>query len=333
MQPAAEQPGQSSFPAASGSQNAWGVSVIIPAYNYARYLPRAIESALAQTHRPLEILVVDDGSTDSTRAVVSGYGDKVRYIYQENAGLSAARNTGLRESRLPFIALLDADDQWLPQRLATAVATFQRLGPPWGVVACRSIRINSRGEPLPPNPGEQELEGEITVADILWRTRFSPSAVVARREVFASCGGFDTILRSSEDRDMWLRAATRWRIWLQPERLALIRKHDANMSSHASRMRENMRRVINKAWQTRALPRYRLDYWLQALAIWRYQTSLICSGSGQPAAALRDVLLSLAYWPLPIPGRRIGATVSLIRLRTLWRTLRPAAPPPPSQVP
>lgn len=333
MQPAEEHSGQSSHPASTDLDNAPGVSVVIPAYNYAHYLPHALESALAQTHRPLEILVVDDGSTDSTREVAARYGDKVRYLYQNNAGLSAARNTGLRESRYSLIALLDADDQWLPQRLETAVAAFQRLGPHWGVVACRSLRINRHGEPLPANPGEQELEGEITAADILWRTRFSPSAVVARREVFESCGGFDTTLRSSEDRDMWLRAATRWRIWLQPERLALIRKHDANMSRHARRMRENMRRVIGKAWQTRVLPRYRLDYWLQALAIWRYQTSLICAGSGQSAAALRDLLLSFVYWPLPIPGRRIGSSVALVRLRALWWAGRPAPPPLPSPAP
>ncbi|WCJ60878.1 glycosyltransferase [Fontisphaera persica] len=323
MQPSEEHAGQCRQPSPAAAE-AWGVSVIIPAYNYAQYLRCALDSALAQTHRPVEILVVDDGSTDNTRELVAGYGSKVRYLYQDNAGLSAARNTGLRESRHPFIALLDADDQWHPERLASAIAVFRQLGSAWGVVACRSVRMNSNGVPLPFNPGEQELEGEITAADILWRTRFSPSAVVARKAVFESCGGFDTTLRSSEDRDMWLRAAVRWRIWLQPERLAFIRKHDANMSSNASRMRDNMRRVISKAWQARAVPRHRLDYWLQALAIWRYQTALICAGIGQPAAALRDLLLSLAWWPLPLPGRRIGSAVPWVRLRSLGRLLRPA---------
>lgn len=308
------------------SPNAWGVSVIIPAYNYAHYLPQALDSALAQTHHPIEVLVVDDGSTDGTREVVGRYGEKVRYIYQDNAGLSAARNTGLRESRHPFIALLDADDQWLPERLASAIAEFKKQGKALGVVACRSIRINAQGEPLPSNPGEQELEGNISPADILWRTRFSPSAVVARREVFETCGGFDTTLRSSEDRDMWLRAAARWRVWLQPERLALIRKHDSNMSRHADRMRKNMRRVICKAWTARIVPRHRLDYWLQALAIWRYQTALICAGCGRKYHAVRDLLLSFIWWPMPIPARRIGSTVSLVRLRSLWRAIRPTGP-------
>ncbi|MCX8155463.1 MAG: glycosyltransferase [Verrucomicrobiae bacterium] len=323
MPPVEEQAGPRSSPSPAAAHT-WGVSVIIPAYNYAHYLPHALESALAQTHQPLEILVVDDGSTDATREVVARFGGRVRYHYQTNAGLSAARNTGLRESRFPFVALLDADDQWLPERVASAIACFQQLDPQFGVVACRSTRINQHGEPLPLNPGEQELAGEITAADILWRTRFSPSSVVARREVFESCGGFDTALRSSEDRDMWLRAAIRWRVWLQPERLVLIRKHDANMSRHASRMRENMRQVINKAWRLQAVPRHRLDYWLQALAIWRYQTALICAGSGQQTEALRDLLFSLLFWPLPIQGRRIGSTVSFTRLRSLGRALHPS---------
>lgn len=328
MQPVEDHSGHQPTP--SPAPNPWGVSVIIPAYNYAQYLPHALESALAQTHRPLEILVVDDGSTDATRQIVAAYGERIRYHYQTNAGLSAARNTGLRQTRHPFLAFLDADDQWQPNFLASAIQQFQQLGPAFGLVACRSLRINPHGEPLPANPGELELEGEITAADILWRTRFSPSAVVARRAVFDTCGDFDTTLRSSEDRDMWLRAATRWRVWLHTARLALIRKHDTNMSRHARRMRDNMRRVIGKAWRARAVPRQRVDYWLQALAIWRYQTALICAGSGQRASALRDLLLSLVWWPLPIPARRIGATASFIRLRSLVRALQTAPPPPPS---
>ena len=79
-------------------QNVPGVSVIIPAYNYDRYLPRAIESVLQQTYAQVEVIVVDDGSTDDTRVVVREYGDRVRYVYQENAGLSAARNTGIQQS-------------------------------------------------------------------------------------------------------------------------------------------------------------------------------------------------------------------------------------------
>lgn len=295
-----------------------GVTAVIPAYNYACFLPQALESALRQTHRPLEILVVDDGSTDDTRAVVAAYGDRVRYLYQANAGLSAARNTGIQNASYPFIALLDADDQWLPERVQSGMEAFARLGPEYGVVACRSQRMDSEGRALPPNPGLLELEGEITAADILLATRFSPSTAIVRREVFESCGGFDATLRSSEDRDMWIRAGRRWRLWLQPERLALIRKHGANMSRHADRMKCNMGQVIRKSWRERVQPRHRLDYWLQVAAIYHYQTALIYHGLGLRWPAWRDLGLSICAWPLPIGARKIASTVSWVRLRTLW---------------
>src|ERR1041385_8897165 len=95
---------------ASVSSRSSGVSVVIPAYNYARFLPAAIDSALWQEYPASEIIVVDDGSTDNTAEVVKGYGERVRYIHQSNAGLPAARNTGIKAARFDHVAFLDADD-------------------------------------------------------------------------------------------------------------------------------------------------------------------------------------------------------------------------------
>src|SRR5690349_21494110 len=109
----------------AASSTATSVSVIIPTYNYAHYLPCAIDSVLAQTQPAAEVIVVDDGSTDATREVCARYTDpRVRYVHQSNAGLSAARNTGLREARSPLVAFLDADDRWEPAFLGT---TLERL--------------------------------------------------------------------------------------------------------------------------------------------------------------------------------------------------------------
>src|SRR5205814_441931 len=133
----------------SDAMSAPGVSVVIPAYNYARFLPKAIESALAQSHPSLEIIVVDDGSTDDTQAVVAQYtGPRVRCVRQQNAGLSAARNTGIREARFPYVAFLDADDEWHPNFLAACMEAFSKLGGGFGIVACGAERIDAAGDPL-----------------------------------------------------------------------------------------------------------------------------------------------------------------------------------------
>ncbi len=305
--------------ATKSSKPAPGISVVIPAYNYAVFLPRAIDSALRQTYATMEIIVVDDGSTDNTRQIVAGYGARVRYVHQANAGLSAARNTGIGQARFPFIALLDADDLWLPDRLASGMIVFAQHPPDLGVVACLSHRIDAHDHQLPLNPAVRELTGELTAADILQMTRFSPSTAIVRAEVFQQGGGFDTTLRSSEDRDMWIRAGMRWRIWLQPDRLALIRKHGGNMSSHADRMKANMGRVIRKSWEARVAPRWQFWFWLQVLAIYRYQTALIYQGLGRRGDALRDLVGSLVCWPLPIPARHWNAATSGLRLRALAR--------------
>ena len=102
------------------------VSVIIPNYNNAHYLGKAIQSVLRQSFKDYEIIVVDDGSTDNSKDVVSTFGDKVRYIWQENKGLGGARNTGINASNTEFIGLLDADDEWKPFYLEKMMSLVQR---------------------------------------------------------------------------------------------------------------------------------------------------------------------------------------------------------------
>lgn len=298
-----------------------GVSVIIPAYNYAHYLPSAIDSVLAQSYSPVEIIVIDDGSTDNTAEVVSKYGERVRYIYQKNSGLSAARNTGIFLARYPFVAFLDADDVWMPDMLERVMKVFTELPEDYGIVAAHPIYIDSEGRKLPSSKSMLFLEGEIKTEDILLMTRFPPSSVVARRIVFDECGMFDTGLRSSEDRDMWLRASAKWRIYLIGQPLVLIRKHTSNMSSNADRMKVNMAKVIKKAFKQRLYPRWKIWGWLQALAIHRYQTGLIYLGLKKRVPAFFDLLLSVMFWPVPISGRKIASRMPCIRLRALLRTI------------
>jgi len=273
-----------------------GVSVVIPAYNYAGYLPFAVDSALAQNYSPLEIILVDDGSTDNTAEVAARYGDRIRYIYQPNAGLCAARNTGIQAASHSFVAFLDADDVWLPDMVRCAMMVFSRQGGDTALVACIHDYIDANGHPLSIRRLFPDGDREITTRDILLSTRFAPSSVIARREVFEICGNFDTTLRSSEDRDMWIRITTRYRAHRQSQALVHIRRHGANMSRHADRMKINMGRVIKKARQSGVVPRWQFWFWMKVYALYHFQTSLLFNAQGRHSRALASLGLSMLLW-------------------------------------
>lgn len=275
----------------------FGVSVIIPAYNYAAFLPFAVDSALAQNYKSLEIIIVDDGSTDNTADIVASYGNRVRYIYQKNAGLSAARNTGILAAKHPFIAFLDADDVWLPSFVRRTMETFFKLGNDVGLIACVHDYIDSTGRPLHIRRHFLDHDCEISARDIIVSTRFAPSSVIARREVFDTCGHFDTSLRSSEDRDMWIRVAARYRAVRLPQPLVQIRRHGNNMSRHADRMKSNIAQVIRKSRENGIVPAWQLWFWMKVYSLYHFQTSLMFNGQRRRGKALASLCLSLLFWP------------------------------------
>ena len=164
------------------------VSVIIPAYNQAKFVGDAIRSAFAQTSRDLKVIVVNDGSTDNTTEVLESFGDQIRVISQDNAGLSAARNAGLRHASGTYVALLDADDAWYPQMLEKSVALLEE---------CRDIdwvytwweEVNADGDVI--RTPVQVPEFDDPLKAVLLCNQFAPSATVYRRSCFACCGVFD----------------------------------------------------------------------------------------------------------------------------------------------
>lgn len=180
------------------------VSVVIPAYNQAQFLRQAIDSVLAQTYRQFEIIVVDDGSTDETSSVATAYGDRVRYIHQENLGLAGARNTGIQNARSQLICLLDADDQWLPQYLEKMVDLFlEDRGA--AVYYCCAQAIDGDGKILPQVFGCQAKQsGELL--DILLRANFLiPSTVMMNYDSISPDDYFDVNFRRIQDRELWIR--------------------------------------------------------------------------------------------------------------------------------
>ncbi len=201
------------------------VSAIIPAYNSAGCVARAIESALCQTYAPIEILVVDDGSTDDTAQIVREYPEPVRLIRQENGGPAAARNRGAREAGGEWLALLDADDAWLPERLEKQLPYTE--DPSIGVVQC----YDTAGSCMKAPP-------HITF-DALWqRNCVGNSTALVRHAAFDQVCGFDEdrSLICVEDYNLWLRlVAAGWEIAVHPECLVLYTPATGNLSSQLER--------------------------------------------------------------------------------------------------
>jgi glycosyltransferase involved in cell wall biosynthesis len=222
------------------------VSVIIPAFNMERHVLRAVESVLAQDYPSIELIVVDDGSTDGTAAVLAPMTGKLHLIRQENRGLSCARNRGILAATGELVAFLDADDFWLPGKLSAQVALFERDASV-GFVSCDVALESEAGDRV----GEWRFEGgrETLLRDVFTRNAAVPgsgSAVVVRRELFAVVGLFDRSLTSLEDIDMWMRLAGITKFDCVPEPLAVIMRRDGSMSSDYAGMKENACRVMKK---------------------------------------------------------------------------------------
>ncbi len=285
-----------------------GVSVIIPAFNYAQYLEGAVRSALGQTHQPVEVIIVDDGSTDGTPGLGARLAHEhaaVRYLRQRNAGLSAARNTGIAVAAHPFLTFLDSDDEFLPGMVATLMQAFRSRPASTGLVACATIRIDEHGTPIGQKRYRSRGSRPFTPADILMKTRF-PCCVLVRRACFDSAGFFDTALRSSEDRDMWIRIGMRHGIYYVDEPLVRIRRHGGNMSRNTGRMRAAVRRVRDKAIAARVVPLIRIDFWLRFLAFDHFSGAWMFWDEGRPARALLHALIAMTVWPLPLDNRDLG---------------------------
>jgi len=205
------------------------VSVVIPAFNAAPTIDAALQSVFAQTYERFEVIVVDDGSTDATAACVDKWGDRVVSIRQANAGPGRARNIGIARARGRLIAILDADDAWMPRKLERQVAYFDRF-PETGLVHGRTLidaaplaAIAAAGDSAPIDPAPDPPEYAFT--EVFHGTIVVQAlTVMARRDVVIEVGGFDERREIHvEDWDLWLRIAARYPIGFLPTRLAVYR--------------------------------------------------------------------------------------------------------------
>lgn len=223
------------------------VSIIIPCYNHAHYLPDALNSVLAQTYTDWEAIIVDDGSTDNTGAIAAQFTDpRIHYIYQANRGLSGARNTGIHAARGQYLAFLDADDAWEPIFLERCVNVLSEQPPNIAGVYTRNrfmdphgtVLLRVGGQLVPP----EQFPGR------LWGGGFFPvHSVLVRADCVREAGMFDETLTSVEDWDLWLRIVQcGYTFQSIPEPLARYRVYSGSMSTNAARMHANRVAVLAK---------------------------------------------------------------------------------------
>jgi glycosyltransferase involved in cell wall biosynthesis len=204
------------------------VSAVIASYNMAQYLPQAVNSVLAQTYPNVEVQIVDDGSTDDTAAVLRQYQDnpRVRVHVQKNAGAAHAKNQGMRLSRGAFVALLDADDIWLPDKLARQMPLF--ADPEVGLVYSDYQRMDGEGRPLP--QALTPMRRGRVAGPLLVENFVAYSAVVMRRECLQRTGDFDESLSMGFDYDLWLRMSANCRFDYVPEATVRYRVWSGQLS-------------------------------------------------------------------------------------------------------
>jgi glycosyltransferase involved in cell wall biosynthesis len=208
------------------------VSVVIPTFNAARYVGEAVRSALGQTFDSREIVVVDDGSTDDTPGVLSPLLDRIQYIRQENRGVYAARNRGIAASTGRYVAFLDADDLWLPDKLARQVEILESH-PDFGAVHTDASTIDADGRLIleSSNAARQSRNG--LVFDEFFRSNMAIillSTVMIRRECFDAVGLFDERYPAVQDHIYFLRLAYRYPIWFIGKPLVRYRRTPGSLS-------------------------------------------------------------------------------------------------------
>ncbi len=218
------------------------VSVNIPTFNCARFLGRAISTVLSQTYTDYDIIVVDDGSTDGTRDVVFEFGDRVRYLYQPNGGLSSARNLALSRASGEFIAYLDADDMWYPHKLEKQVA-FLDAHKECGLVHSDATVINETDEVICYGFNQEtrrEIPENYCMLNLLRRCHIQIPTVLERRDCIERVGNFDERLKTAQDYLHWIMVANEGRAFgYIAEPLAMYRRTASSLSSNPRRVLED----------------------------------------------------------------------------------------------
>ena len=274
------------------------ISVIIPTYNSDKYIGEAIHSVLRQTCTDYEIIVIDDGSTDNTRGIIEKYFPEVEYFYIPNQGVSIARNYGIRRARGEFIAFLDADDLWLPEKLAMQLKLFEADKELMMVFTETRVFDTNGIKKATFSKKEMLMKGDI-VKNIFLYSHVSLPTVMVRRQVFHEIGCFDENLKAAEDDNLWMRIALKCRIHLLDEVLVHVRSTENSLSRSPSNIFYGVLKNIELIEKIYPELRKRLG----RANIWKKKSVVYSSygyyyfSSGDYAMARRYYLKSITYYP------------------------------------
>lgn len=291
--------------------NQINVSVIIPSYNCGVLLPSALDSVIGQTYPPSEIIVVDDGSTDGTEGIIHSYAnkDRIRYIKKDNGGVASARNVGLQMSRYEWIAFLDADDLWLPDRLEKGIAIIRKV-PHLKWVSGAFLEERIKGERI---RRELSVYGRDFLLDGCWfrnffdvfekHTLFHTSTMLIHRSCFDDAGMFNEMMKRREDLDLWVRIAFQNpEIGYSLEPLSIYRRREDSLIGTVAGMSrlEMLTWFQHLSWQSKTTE----ERWLPYARYHAYGAFKIWLHNGD-RESLRYLLDELPHW-LPKVPRTIG---------------------------
>ncbi len=316
------------------------VSVVVPAYNAAAFIGEALVSVLRQTLGSLEVLVIDDGSEDETRAIVERLARedaRVRLVHQENAGVGAARNTGIRLARGVYIAPLDADDVWAPDKLQKQVARMEECGDGTGMVYCWSDLVDDTGRRVGASR-PYRVEGQVARALIVRNIVGNASVPLFRAKSLSDVGGYLTRdqqggAQGCEDWDLSLRVAERHEVRVVAEPLVAYREVASSLSFRAEAMRRSYA-IMRDRLRTRnpdlrpSLLRWSAGRFHQYLASMTFK-------QGDYASTVRHTLRAVVADPVTLLNTRsqIRLARSLVRLARERPATRPPAAGPPTREP
>lgn len=269
------------------------VSVIIPAYNAAKYIRHAVDSVLAQTYPNVEVVVVDDGSTDGTALILADYGSRIRTVSQPNRGVATACNAGVAAASGVWIAFLDADDEWLPDKLMLQVRHCGTTAISHTDSVCFGEAIDGeirRSSFEPPHSGR-------VLKPLLVTNFITKSSVMMRRDVYLRYGGFDASHLGVEDWPFWLKVCAEHDLGYLPEAVVRYRVHPTSKSMQSRKTMIDHRRIIEQAFAPSgpgsAFPELRRD----ALASSYQINGHYAAESGDWRFALKCGLSALRYAP------------------------------------